>query len=47
MFIHVGAALAGAKYAGCRGASHAVYGSHPRVVAALIEQAARHALDGQ
>jgi pimeloyl-ACP methyl ester carboxylesterase len=27
------------------GASHSVYRSHPREVAALIEEAARHALD--
>jgi pimeloyl-ACP methyl ester carboxylesterase len=29
------------------GASHAVYESHPKEVAALIEQAAQHALDGK
>jgi pimeloyl-ACP methyl ester carboxylesterase len=28
-----------------RGASHSVYRSHPKEVAALIEQAARHATD--
>jgi pimeloyl-ACP methyl ester carboxylesterase len=30
-----------------RGASHSVYRSHPREVAALIEQAAQHAMDGE
>ena len=29
------------------GASHAVYESHPKEVAALIEQAAQHAMDGK
>jgi pimeloyl-ACP methyl ester carboxylesterase len=29
------------------GASHSVYESHPKEIAALIEDAANHALDGK
>jgi hypothetical protein len=28
-------------------ASHSIYESHPKEVAALIEEAAKHALDGK